>query len=199
MIESSVPNVNIFSYSSTDKKNEVKITDVNNTGKKKINLNAKASAAIFITLTVSFAPNSSFNSFAPMADDKSDYSDYCKVNIDTDNYLYLNAQRNDTINMNNNTLEVEDLADMVTQTQIEEIKAHFDTKIQATETILKQEIKSNSSLLEQNLKDFIREENEEIKRTKTGSFRFWIGQILVPMIVTLLTIFSPIIFHRFFK
>ena len=36
--------------------------------------------------------------------------------------------------MNNETLEVEDLAEKITQAQLEEVKAHFDTKLSATKT-----------------------------------------------------------------
>lgn len=197
MIESLVSSINVFGYTSTDKKDEVQITDVNKKGKKKLNFNSKASVAVIITITASFGTNNSFNDATLSSEIEKKYVNYPIVQFESDNLKYKNVLRNDIINMNNNTLEVEDLADMVTQTQIDEIKAHFDTKIQSTEAILRQDIKSTSSELEQNLKEFIREENKEIKRNKTGSFRFWVGSVLSPIITAAFVLYITKVLHLF--
>lgn len=197
MIESLVPNINVFGYSSTDRKDQVQTTDVNKKNKKNFNLNAKKSVAVIITITASFGTNNSFNDVTPSSEIENNNADYSIVQFESDNHQYENVKRNDIINMNNDTLEVEDLADMVTQAQINEMKAHFDTKIQSTETILRQEMKSTSSDLEQNLKEFIREENKEIKRNKTGSFRFWVGSVLSPLITAGVVLYITKVLHLF--
>lgn len=100
--------------------------------------------------------------------------------------------------------------EMVTQLQIEEMKAHFDTKIKVNEVTvekkfetlerrmsvleqkmetLEQKIKIESMQVQTNLKAFILQENEKSVKDKTSAFRFWSGSIISPAIVAGLVLY----------
>lgn len=104
------------------------------------------------------------------------------------------SEKDDIIRMNNDKLEVEDLADRVTQTQIDEIKSHFDTKIDSLKSILMAHIDSTKQSTVSELTKFITDQNESLKTNKKESFSFWIGQVLVPILTVLLTIYLTLKF-----
>lgn len=109
--------------------------------------------------------------------------------------------------------------EVVTQKQLEEIKAHFDTKITSLEKNVDQKITSleehvdqkitsleenverkiklESMQLQMNLKEFIRQENKKIVNEKTNSYRFWLGSIISPTIVAGLVLYFTKVLELF--
>ena len=94
----------------------------------------------------------------------------------------------DTISMNNETLEVEDLAEKITQAQLEEVKAHFDTKLSATKT----EVISEVAQMIKDAKDEIIQSNNDSKDKKNSTIKFVVGSIIVPLLVVLITIWATL-------
>ena len=115
-------------------------------------------------------------------------------NINSIPVSFLSTENSAIINMNNEQLEVEDLADKVTQAQIDEIKSHFDTKISSLDSNLKLYINESKQSTISELKDFISTENKSIKETKNSKFRFWVGSVIVPIGIALLTIYLTVTF-----
>lgn len=103
-------------------------------------------------------------------------------------YFSNNENKDDIIEMNNDHLEVEDLADRVTQSQIDEIKDHFDTKINSLETNLTLKYEAYADKKIDELKSFISTENKEIKTSRKESRRFWLSSIIVPFAVVVATL-----------
>lgn len=116
--------------------------------------------------------------------------------ISSQNFSNYN-QENDTIDMNNDKLEVDDLAERVTQAQLDEIKSHFDTKILNLEEKLSIKIESVASQKTIELKEFIKNENKEIKEEKVNTTRFIIGNVVVPFVTVLLTLLGTKYFKLF--
>lgn len=98
------------------------------------------------------------------------------------------SEKDDIIRMNNDKLEVEDLADRVTQTQLDEIKSHFDTKISNLDDNIKLHIKGELQTTVTELKDYISEENNKLKEAKNNSLQFWISNAVVPVISVVATL-----------
>ena len=90
--------------------------------------------------------------------------------------------------MNNETLEVEDLAEKITQAQLEEVKAHFDTKLSATKT----EVISEVAQMIKDAKDEIIQSNNDSKDKKNSTIKFVVGSIIVPLLVVLITIWATL-------
>lgn len=91
--------------------------------------------------------------------------------------------KDDTISMNNETLEVEDLAEKITQAQLDEVKAHFDTKLSAVKTEI---LADATKLIEASKNEIIQTING--KADKRNSFlRFLIGSVVVPLVIVALS------------
>lgn len=95
--------------------------------------------------------------------------------------------------INNNILEVDDLADHVTQSQIDEIKAHFNTQINLakTETLseMKEYVSEETEKVIQKIED-IEKKKEEKKSSFTSNFT---APIITGIIVVVLTNITNII------
>lgn len=92
--------------------------------------------------------------------------------------------------MNNEKLEVDDLAEKVTQAQLDEIKDHFDTKIDSLESKITLTYQKYADTKVEELKTFILEENENAKVSKKETFRFWMGSVIVPAVTVIFTLIA---------
>lgn len=122
--------------------------------------------------------------FQTLPSDKSNNN--ATMDLNSKNTLYSSEN---ILNFDNRHLEVEDLADRVTQTQIQEIKDHFDTKINDLETNLTLKYENYADKKIEELKSFISNENKEIKNSKKESRRFWIDSVIIPLAIVFITIF----------
>lgn len=112
--------------------------------------------------------------------------------VSSQNFSSYN-QKGDTLEMNNDKLEVDDLADKVTQSQLDEIKAHFDTKM----TGLKMEVMSE-------LKEYIGlettkiiEKMNEIEKEKEKKKASFVANYKAPLITGLVIAVAPYILNLF--
>ncbi|EOS7709101.1 hypothetical protein [Enterococcus hirae] len=119
-------------------------------------------------------------------------------------FISNNQVFTDTIEMNNKKLEVDELTEKVTQAQLEEIKSHFDskinhldTKINHLDTSLKMYIDKVKVDTVTEIKDHITSENETLKSTKKDTFRFWISSVLIPIGTVILTLWATSYFKLF--
>ena len=109
---------------------------------------------------------------------------------------FTNSQANDDIIvMNNEKLEVEDLTERVTQAQLNEIKEHFDTKLNSLQKQLSAQIDQAKTATIHEIKQSINDSHKELKNSKNSSFRFWVGSIIVPFVIVAATLFFTKIFH----
>ena len=103
----------------------------------------------------------------------------------------------DTISMNNETLEVEDLAEKITQAQLEEVKAHFDTKLSSTKTEV---LSETAKMIEAAKNEIIHVFNEKDAEKKDKKY-FWLSNFVLPLIVAIgavgTTIWATIHFQLF--
>lgn len=102
-------------------------------------------------------------------------------------YFSNNENKDDVIKMNNEHLEVEDLADRVTQAQIDEIKDHFDTKLDSLKKDIELMFEKQTSTSLQSKLDII----EEGKKAKKDTIRWFIGTsiALVAAVAAIFAIF----------
>lgn len=112
-------------------------------------------------------------------------------------FISNNQVFTDTIEMNNKKLEVDELTEKVTQAQLEEIKSHFDTKINHLDKSLKMYIDKVKVDTVTEIKDHITSENETLKSTKKDTFRFWISSVLIPICTVILTLWATSYFKLF--
>lgn len=104
--------------------------------------------------------------------------------------LRQNEANNSSIEWNNEHLEVDGLADKVTQAQVEEIKSHFDTKINSVHEKINEFEKVMDSKFEASDQKTINEISKQIKSLndeKTNHWRFLISSIIVPICIAILT------------
>jgi hypothetical protein len=112
--------------------------------------------------------------------------------------FFSNPELNDDIIiMNNETLEVEDLAERITQAQLDEVKAHFDTKLSA----VKIEISADTAkLIDAAKNDIIKSFNDKDNDKKDKKY-FWLSHFVLPLIVAIggvsATIWATIHFQLF--
>lgn len=102
----------------------------------------------------------------------------------------VNQENSGIMYMTNDELEVEDLAERITQAQLNEIKSHFDTKIANLDTNIKLHIDQQIQNSTSELKSFIAAQKDEEKTNKKESLRFWLGSILIPIISVVATLFA---------
>ena len=109
---------------------------------------------------------------------------------------FTNSQANDDIiMMNNEKLEVEDLAERVTQAQLNEIKDHFDTKLNSLQQQLSTQIDQAKTTTIREIRQSINDEHAELKNSKSSSIRFWVGSVIVPFGIVAATLFFTKLFH----
>lgn len=126
------------------------------------------------------------------------YSDY-----NQDEYVKINMKDGkinsltifETWNFNNNKLEVDDLADKVTQTQLDEVKAHFDTKISSLEKNLITQFTLMLNESSGDLKKHFSNELKENNSKKVDKMRFLIGSIVIPIGAVI----GTLLFTKLFK
>lgn len=95
-----------------------------------------------------------------------------------------------SIEWNNNHLEVEELADKVTQVQIDEIKAHFDTKIEAIDKkfdTFERIIDSKFKESEQRTINEISEQIKNLKDERKNMLKYIIDKFVIPIIMIIIT------------
>ena len=80
------------------------------------------------------------------------------------------------------------MAEKITQAQLEEVKAHFDTKLSATKT----EVISEVAQMIKDAKDEIIQSNNDSKDKKNSTIKFVVGSIIVPLLVVLITIWATL-------
>lgn len=107
-------------------------------------------------------------------------------------YFSNKENRDDIIAINNDKLEVDDLADKITQAQLNEIKEHFDTKIKNLQSNITLEYEKYADKKFEELKEYISSENDKIKTTKKETRRFWIAAIIAPILVVIVQKFFGI-------
>jgi len=109
---------------------------------------------------------------------------------------FTNSQANDDIMvMNNEKLEVEDLTERVTQAQLNEIKDHFDTKLNSLQQQLSTQIDQAKTTTIREIRQSINDEHTELKNSKSSSIRFWVGSVIVPFGIVAATLFFTKLFH----
>ncbi|MDT2845553.1 hypothetical protein [Enterococcus thailandicus] len=158
-----------------------------------------ASAALLVIIT-SASANSCIRT-SKLVPDNSTVENTVFLSNKKDNlkktYISNNQSLTDTMEMNNNKLEVENLVEKVTQAQLDEIKSHFDTKIAHLDTSLKMYIDTVKKDTVTQIKEHISSENETLKSTKKDTFRFWMGSVLIPLITIVVTLWATSYFKLF--
>lgn len=91
-------------------------------------------------------------------------------------------QSTEVFDYSNEMLEVEDLAEKVTQAQLNEIKEHFDTKLDSTKKELISEIKSSKEAV---IKE-IGEIDNERKENRIGSVKWFFSSVIIPIVAAII-------------
>lgn len=150
-----------------------------------IKTNAKEGIASFTQPNLNKTENKPINNYNLNKDDK----------IELMKRNFISSNKNEIWNFNNEKLEVDDLADKVTQTQLDEVKAHFDTKISSLEKNL---VTQFTLMLNESSGDLKKHFSDELKETnskKVDRTRFLIGSIVVPIVSVIVTL----LFTKLFK
>lgn len=166
----------------------------------KTNVIASIVTVVLATTSLNYQANYALNSELETSVKEGHIQFRNKINEEvlfTESFLFNSQEKDDTINMNNKTLEVDDLADKVTQTQIDEIKAHFDTKLSSLEKNIVIQMKAQETNVISELKEYISKENKEIKKEKKEvkkekkeNWKFWVGSVVVPLLIVIITLWA---------
>ena len=92
-----------------------------------------------------------------------------------------------TFSINNNTLEVEELAEKVTQAQLDEVKSHFDTKINSLKIEVVSELKEHIAMET----DKVIEKMYEIEKEKKEKKASFAANYKAPVITGLIIFAAP--------
>lgn len=180
------------------------VKEIKDTGNDNNLLSSKVVTSVCMLL-ISFGSTNPVSTFKPINDvhisDHSDIEDNFSVNLlksfNSGKIITNKLEVDDIIKLNNEHLEVEELAERVTQAQLDEIKAHFDTKISAVEKNILSNMKLMIKESAEDIQNNFNSSFESVKNKKTERFRFWIGSVLIPILIVVGTLVATKVFHLY--
>lgn len=170
------------------------VKEIKDTGNDNNLLSSKVVTSVCMLL-ISFGSTNPVSTFKPTNDvhisDHSDIEDNFSVNLlksfNSSKIITNKPEVDDIIKLNNEHLEVEDLAERVTQAQIDEIKSHFDTKLNTTKIETINEVRDIIQKSEDKILGSIQSEKEAQLAKKESFISNYKAPIITGLILVVLT------------
>ncbi|MFS0949856.1 hypothetical protein ACFC3R_12200 [Enterococcus durans] len=168
------------------------INKIEYTGNSNNLLSSKVVTSVCMIL-ISFGSTNPISTYKPISEIK--ISDQAEDNISVNFLNSFNSgkiitnksEADDIIKLNNEHMEVEDLAERVTQAQVDEIKLHFDTKLKANKIETINEVRDIVQESEGKILRSIQSEKEAQQAKKESFISNYKAPIITGLIVAVLT------------